>query len=99
MQKVAACFGPAVRVIQAVVVDLSPDHSREVQGINEHATMLASRQHIKFLFIYGQKSVYLACKGGVIGAEAREPVSNGQICISARMCTWRQVLSLGGLHH
>jgi hypothetical protein len=75
MQKAAACFGPAVRVIQAVV-----DHamgSREEQGTDEHA----SRQHIKLLFKDCQKSVYCACKGGVIGAEAREPVSNGQICI------------------
>jgi hypothetical protein len=50
-------------------------------------------------FRYGQKIVYFACKGGVIGAEAREPVSNGQICIGARMCEWCEVLSLGGLHH
>jgi hypothetical protein len=66
---------------------MSRDHSREVHGTNEHATMLASRQHIKLLFRDGQKSVYCACKGGVIGAEARDPVSNWQIC----------VLSLGGL--
>jgi hypothetical protein len=26
-------------------------------------------------------------------------VSNGQICIWARMCKWCQVFSLGGLHH
>jgi hypothetical protein len=82
MQKVAACFGPAVWVIQAVVVDhFTCEHSREVQGSNEHATVLASRQHIKLLFRYGQNIVYCACKGGVIGSEAREPVSNGQTCI------------------
>jgi hypothetical protein len=28
---------------------MSRDHSQEVQGTNEHATMLASRQHTKFL--------------------------------------------------
>jgi hypothetical protein len=67
---------------------MSRDHSREVQGTNEHATMIKSRQHIKLLFRDGQKSVYCACKGGVIGAEAREPVSNGQIFIWARMCKW-----------
>jgi hypothetical protein len=78
---------------------MSRDHSREVQGTNEHATMLASRQNIKLIFRYGQKSVYCACKGGAIGVEAREPVTNGQICVWARMCKWCQVLSLGGLHH
>jgi hypothetical protein len=62
---------------------MSRDHLQEVQGTNEHAAMLASRQHIK-LFRDGQKSVYFACKGSVIGAEAREPVSNGQICIWAK---------------
>jgi hypothetical protein len=79
---------------------MSQDHSREVQGTNEHATMLASRQHIKLLFRGGKNSVYCAFKFGVIGAEAREPVSNGQqICIWAMMCKWCEVLSLGGLHH
>jgi hypothetical protein len=75
---------------------MSPDHSREVQGTNENATMLASRQHIKLLFRDGQNSVDVAFKGGVIGAEAREPVSNGQTCIWTRMCKW---YSLGGLEH
>jgi hypothetical protein len=59
--------------------------------MHEHATMLASRQHIKPLFRDGQKSVYCACKGGVLGTEAREPVSNGQDV--------QILLSLGGLHH
>jgi hypothetical protein len=59
MQILAACFGPAVRVIQAVAVN-------QVQGTNEHAIMLASRLHIKLLFRYGQKSVYCACNWGVI---------------------------------
>jgi hypothetical protein len=78
MQKVAACFGPSVRVIQAVVVDhVTGPFSRGAR--HQRTTMLASRQHIKLLFRDGQKSVYCACKGGVIGAEAREPVSNGQI--------------------
>jgi hypothetical protein len=63
--------------------------SSEVQDTKKHATMFASRQHIKLLRRDGQKSVYCACMGGVIiGAEAREPVSNGQICIWARMCKW-----------
>jgi hypothetical protein len=60
---------------------MSQDHSRDLQGTNEHATMLASREHIKLLSRDGQNSVYFACKDGVLGAEAREPVSNGQICI------------------
>jgi hypothetical protein len=64
---------------------MSRDHSRELQGTNEHAAMLASRQHIKLLFGYSQNIAYCACKGGVICAEAREPVSNGQTCIWARM--------------
>jgi hypothetical protein len=55
--------------------------------------MLARRQHIKLLFRDGKKSVYCACNGGVIGSEAREPVSNGQTCILARMCKWCEVLS------
>jgi hypothetical protein len=93
VKMVAACFGPAVRVIQTVVVD---HVTREEQGTNEDANMLASRQHIKLLFRDGQKSVYCAFKGGVTCAEACEPVSKGQICIWARMC---QVLPLGGLHH
>jgi hypothetical protein len=33
----------------------SQDHSGEVQGTNEHATMLASRQHMNLLFRDGQK--------------------------------------------
>jgi hypothetical protein len=61
--------------------------------------MLASRQHIKLLFRDGQKSLYFACNGDVIGAEAREPVSNGQICIWVRMYKWCIVLSLGGRHY
>jgi hypothetical protein len=98
MHKVAACFGPAVRVIQAVVVDhVTGPFSRSAW--HQRTCNHASRQHIKLLFRDGQKSVYCACKGGVIGAEAREPVSNGQICMWARMCKWCQVLSLGGLHH
>jgi hypothetical protein len=84
MQKVAACCGPDFRVIQALAVDHVTNHSREMRGTNEHATMLASRRHRKFLFRDGQKSVHCACQGGVIGAEAREPVSNGQVCIRAR---------------
>jgi UDP-N-acetylenolpyruvoylglucosamine reductase len=52
-----------------------------------------------FLFRDGQKSVYCTGKSGVIGAEAREPVSIGQICIWARICKWCEVLSLSGLHH
>jgi hypothetical protein len=55
------------------------------KGTNEHATMLASRQHIKIITNDGKKSVCCACKGVVIGAEACKPVSNGQICIWARM--------------
>jgi hypothetical protein len=78
---------------------MSRDHSREVQSTNEHATVLASRQLIKLLFGDSQKGVYCACKGGVVGAEAREPVGNGQICIWAGMNKWCQVLSLGGVHH
>jgi hypothetical protein len=78
---------------------MSRDHSREVQGSNEHATMLASMQHIKLIFRDGQKSVYCACKGGILGAEARDPVSNGQVCILVRICKWCRVLFLGGLHH
>jgi hypothetical protein len=61
--------------------------------------MFASGQNIKLILRYGKKSVYFACKRGVIGAEAREPVSNGQIGIWAGMCKRCQVLSLGGLHH
>jgi hypothetical protein len=86
MQKVAACFGLAVRVIQAVVVEMSQDRSRA--STNEHATMVTSRQHIKLLFKDGQNSVYCPWKRVDIGAGVREPVSNGQICILARKCKW-----------
>jgi hypothetical protein len=51
---------------------MSRDHSRGVQGTNEHAIMLASRQHIKLLFRFIQKIVYYACKGGIMGAEAQK---------------------------
>jgi hypothetical protein len=72
-------FGLAVRPMQAVVVDHVTDHSRKVQGTNKHAIMLSSRQRIKLLSRDGQKEVYCAFKGGVLGAEVRGPVSYGQI--------------------
>jgi hypothetical protein len=84
---------------------MSRDHSREVHGTNEHTTMLASRKHIKLLFREVRKCVYFAFKGGVIGAEACEQVSNVQICIWARIfcidvqTRWCEALSLGGLQH
>jgi hypothetical protein len=53
--------------------------------------MLANRKRIKLLFREGQESVYCACEGGAVEAETREPVSNGQIRIWARMCKWCQV--------
>jgi hypothetical protein len=80
MQKVVACFSSAVRAIQQLLWTMSCDHSQEVQGTNKHANMLASRQHMKLIFRACQQSVYCACKGGLLGAEAREPVSKGQIC-------------------
>jgi hypothetical protein len=79
---------------------MSRDHSREVQGTNEHATMPASKQHIKLIFRDGQIVYIVRARGALQApAEAREPVSTGQICIWARMCKWCHVLSLGGLHH
>jgi hypothetical protein len=60
---------------------MSRERSREVQGTNKHATMLASRQHINVVSKNIQNNVYCASMGGVPGAEVRKPVSNGQICI------------------
>jgi hypothetical protein len=67
---------------------MSRERSREVQGTNKYATMLASRQQSKSFPKKIQNNVYCACKGGLPGAEVRKPVSNGQICIWVRMCKW-----------
>jgi hypothetical protein len=47
---------------------MSLDHAQEVKGINKHATMPSSRQHIKTLSIALQNNVYCVCKGGILGA-------------------------------
>jgi hypothetical protein len=81
MQKMAACFGPAV-MVQAVVADHvkgAPSISARHQQTCNHASKQAAYQ-TRFRK-YSKQIIYCMCKDGVPGPEDREPVSNGQICI------------------
>jgi hypothetical protein len=80
MQKVAACFGPAVRVIQTVAVDFVTGpfsrSARHQRTCNQQAAHQTSFQ--------GWSKECISCmQGWLIGAEAREPVSIGQICVGS----------------
>jgi hypothetical protein len=82
MQKAVACFGPAAWAIQLLWWTTSLDHSRELEGSNKHATMLASRQHIKFLSKNLQKSecfIFFRCHHFKILVENRPEILESQV--------------------
>jgi hypothetical protein len=69
--------------IQAVVVDhVEGERSREVQGINKHATMLPSRQHVKKTSTKLYSSVDCECFGGML--ESENPRAMGRLAFWPR---------------